>query len=116
MTNTFRGSMVALVTPFRGGEVDYPALDALVDFHIDAGTDVLVPCGTTGESPTLNYDEHDRVIEAVVQRAKGRIAVLAGTGSNSTTEALQLTRHARRAGADGSLQVAPSCHSGASPR
>ena len=99
--------MVALVTPFRDGEVDYRTLDALVDFQIAGGTDVIVPCGTTGESPTLNYEEHDRVIEAVIRRAKGRAAVMAGTGSNSTAEALALTRHAQKAGADGSLQVAP---------
>lgn len=107
MNNPFRGSMVALVTPFRGDEVDWASLDALVDLHVKAGTDVLVPCGTTGESPTLTHEEHDRVIEAVVRRAAGRIAVMAGTGSNSTSEAIQLTRHARQAGADGSLQVAP---------
>jgi 4-hydroxy-tetrahydrodipicolinate synthase len=99
--------MVALVTPFKNGEVDYTTLDQLVDFHIDAGTDCLVPCGTTGESPTLSHDEHDKVIAAVVKRAKGRIPVMAGTGSNSTAEALQMTRNAEKNGADGSLQVSP---------
>lgn len=103
----FKGSMVALVTPFRDGEVDYKTLEGLVDFHIDAGTDVLVPCGTTGESPTLTHEENDAVIAAVVKRAKGRIPVMAGTGSNSTSEALAMTAHARANGADGSLLVAP---------
>lgn len=107
MNNPFKGSMVALVTPFRDGNVDWKALDAIVEDQIAGGTDVLVPCGTTGESPTLNYEEHDKVIEAVIKRAKGRVLVMAGTGSNSTAEALQLTKHARDAGADGSLQVAP---------
>ncbi|NLX15129.1 MAG: 4-hydroxy-tetrahydrodipicolinate synthase [Phycisphaerales bacterium] len=103
----FTGSMVALVTPFKDGAVDYPRLDALVDFHLAAGTDVLVPCGTTGESPTLSHEENNEVIAAVVRRAKGRIAVLAGTGSNSTSEALAMTRKARQCGADGALLVAP---------
>ncbi len=99
--------MVALVTPFRDGAVDWAALDAIVDLHVEAQTDVLVPCGTTGESPTLTHEEHDRVNAAVIRRVKGRIPILAGTGSNSTDEAIQLTRHAREAGAAGSLQVAP---------
>jgi 4-hydroxy-tetrahydrodipicolinate synthase len=99
--------MVALVTPFKDGEVDYKTLDALVDFQIDAGTDALVPCGTTGESPTLTHEENDAVIAAVVRRAKGRVPVMAGTGSNSTSEALAMTRHAKENGADGSLLVAP---------
>jgi 4-hydroxy-tetrahydrodipicolinate synthase len=103
----FKGSMVALVTPFKDGVPDWKTLDALVDFHVDAGTDVLVPCGTTGESPTLTHEENDAVVAAVVKRAKGRIPVLAGTGSNSTQEALEMTQHARKNGADGSLQVAP---------
>ena len=99
--------MVALVTPFKDGEVDWKALDGLVDFHVEAGTDVLVPCGTTGESPTLTHDENDKVIAAVVKRANGRIPVMAGTGSNSTAEALAMTRNARESGADGALLVAP---------
>lgn len=99
--------MVALVTPFKDGQVDYKTLDALVDFHVAAGTDVLVPCGTTGESPTLTHEENDAVIAAVVRRAKGRIPVVGGTGSNSTQEAIEMTRNARRNGADGTLQVAP---------
>lgn len=103
----FKGSMVALITPFKDGRVDYKTLDALVDFHIAAGSDVLVPCGTTGESPTLTHEENDQVIAAVAKRAKGRIAVIGGTGSNSTDEAIEMTRHARENGADGSLQVAP---------
>lgn len=103
----FKGSMVALITPFRDGQVDYKTLDALVDFHVQAGTDVLVPAGTTGESPTLTHEENDEVIAAVVRRAKGRVAVLGGTGSNSTAEAIAMTRHARDNGASGSLLVAP---------
>ena len=99
--------MVALVTPYKDDQVDWKTLDALVDFHIDARTDVLVPCGTTGESPTLTHEENDEVIKAVIRRSKGRIPVMAGTGSNSTAEALQMTRHARDNGADGSLLVAP---------
>ncbi len=103
----FKGSMVALVTPYRDGEIDWKTLDGLVDFHIDAGTDVIVPCGTTGESPTLTHQENDAVTAAVVKRAKGRVLVMAGTGSNSTREALAMTRHARENGADGALLVAP---------
>ena len=104
---TFKGTMVALVTPFKGGHVDWEALGRLVDFHLDAGTDGLVPCGTTGESPTLSHEEHDRVIEAVVKRADGRVPVIAGTGSNSTTEALRLTLHAKHAGADAAKESPP---------
>ncbi|MBN1346618.1 MAG: 4-hydroxy-tetrahydrodipicolinate synthase [Phycisphaerae bacterium] len=99
--------MVALVTPFRGGHVDWDALNKLVDFHLAAGTDALVPCGTTGESPTLSHEEHDDVIEAVVKRAGGKVPVIAGTGSNSTEEALRLTLHAKHAGADAALMVSP---------
>jgi len=99
--------MVALVTPFRDGEVDFKALDELVDFHVDAGTDAIVPCGTTGESPTLTHDENDAVTAAVVRRAKGRVPVLAGTGSNSTAEALRMTQNAKKNGADGALLVVP---------
>jgi len=102
-----QGSMVALVTPCRDGAVEFAALEKLVDMHIEAGTDMIVPCGTTGESPTLAHDEHNKVIEQVVRRSKGKIPVLAGTGSNSPAEAVRLTRHARDAGADGALQVAP---------
>ena len=103
----FKGSMVAMVTPFKDGAVDFKTLDALVDMQVDAGTDVLVPCGTTGESPTLTHEENNQVIAAVVRRAKGRAQVLGGTGSNNTAEALEMTRRARENGADGSLQVSP---------
>lgn len=103
----FAGCTVALVTPFRNGEVDYPALLELVDWHIAQGTPVISPVGTTGESPTLNHEEHERVIEAVVERASGRAKVLPGTGSNATSEAVRLTRFAAKAGADGALLVAP---------
>ena len=103
----FKGSMVALVTPFKDGAVDYKTLDALVDFHIQAGSDALVPCGTTGESPTLTHEENNKVIAAVVKRAKGRIPIIGGTGSNCTEEAIEMTRSAKDNGADGSLQVAP---------
>jgi len=103
----FKGSMVALVTPFKSGKVDEKALKGLVEFHIRNGTTALVPCGTTGESATLSYAEHDKVIELVIEYAKGRIPVIAGTGSNSTEEAIMLTKHAKRAGADASLQVSP---------
>jgi len=102
-----RGSMVALVTPFSDGGVDYDALGRLIDFQIAGGTQALVPCGTTGESPTLSHEEHDQVIEYVVQRAAGRVPVIAGTGSNCTKEALRLTYHAKSAGANACLIVNP---------
>ena len=101
------GSMVALVTPFSGGEVDFDALGRLVDYQIDNGTQGLVPCGSTGESPTLNHEEHDRVVEFVVDRSRGRVPVIAGTGSNATDEALRLTHHAKSIGADACLVVNP---------
>jgi 4-hydroxy-tetrahydrodipicolinate synthase len=104
---TFQGSLVAMVTPFRDGQVDEAKLRELVEFHVTHGTDGLVPCGTTGESPTLSHDEHKRVIGIVVEAAAGRIPVVAGTGSNSTAEAIDMTVHAARAGADGALLVAP---------
>src|SRR5690242_1619940 len=103
----FAGVTVALVTPFRNGEIDFADLNRLVDWHIEQGTDCLSPVGTTGESPTLDHDEHERVIAAVVERAAGRIKVLPGTGSNSTREAIRLTRFAQRAGATGALMVGP---------
>lgn len=104
-----RGTWTALVTPFREADlsVDFDALDRLVDDQIAAGIDVLVPCGTTGESPTLTHDEHDAVIARVIARAAGRVPVVAGTGSNSTREAERLTAHAAEAGADGALVVCP---------
>ncbi|HUT61626.1 MAG TPA: 4-hydroxy-tetrahydrodipicolinate synthase [Phycisphaerae bacterium] len=101
------GSMVAIVTPFRDGAVDYDALGQLIDFQIDGGTMGIVPCGTTGESPTLDHDEHDKVIEFTVQKVAGRVPVIGGTGSNSTAEALRLTKHAKAAGADACLVVNP---------
>src|SRR5437868_2183027 len=103
----FAGLTVALVTPFRGGEIDFDELGRLVDWHIEQGTDCLAPVGTTGESPTLDHDEHERVIATVVERAHGRMKVMPGTGSNSTREALRLTKFAKRAGADGALMVGP---------
>src|SRR5262245_47171313 len=103
----FAGVTVALVTPFRNGEVDFDELRRLVDWHVEQGTDGLAPVGTTGESPTLDHEEHERVIAAVVERANGRLKVMAGTGSNSTREAVRLTRFAERAGADGALLVGP---------
>jgi len=107
MSYAFAGSLVAMVTPFRNGNVDEAKVRELVEFHVKHGTDALVPCGTTGESPTLSHDEHKRVVEIVVEAAAGRIAVVAGTGSNSTAEAIDLTRHAERAGARGALVVSP---------
>ena len=101
------GSMVALVTPFSGGAVDWDAFGRLIDFQIDGGTQGLVPCGTTGESPTLSHAEHDQVIEFTVEQAAGRVPVIAGTGSNSTAEALRLTTHAKEADADACLIVNP---------
>jgi 4-hydroxy-tetrahydrodipicolinate synthase len=103
----FAGCTVALVTPFHRGDVDYEALKAQVDWHIAQGTPVLSPVGTTGESPTLSHEEHERVIATVIERAAGRAKILAGTGSNATAEAVRLTKFAARAGADGGLSVAP---------
>jgi 4-hydroxy-tetrahydrodipicolinate synthase len=107
MNPIFTGSFVALVTPFRNGKVDEAKLRELVEMHAANGTDGLVPCGTTGESPTLSHDEHKRVVEIVVEAARKRMKILAGTGSNSTSEAIELTRHAEKAGADGALVVNP---------
>lgn len=103
----FKGSIVAIVTPFRNGEIDEEGLRELVEFQIENGTDGIVPCGTTGEASTLDYREHDRVVEIVVQQAKKRVPVIAGTGSNSTKEAIEITEHAKRAGADGALLITP---------
>lgn len=103
----FKGSIVALITPFKSGVVDEEKLRQLVEFQIENGTDGIVPCGTTGESSTLDYEEHDRVIEIVVQQTNKRVPVIAGTGSNSTREAIEMTEHARKLGADGCLLVAP---------
>jgi 4-hydroxy-tetrahydrodipicolinate synthase len=103
----FAGCTVALVTPFRDGAVDFEALTALVDWHVARGTPVISPVGTTGESPTLSHEEHERVIAAVIERAAGRARVMPGTGSNATSEAVRLTKFAARSGADGALLVAP---------
>jgi 4-hydroxy-tetrahydrodipicolinate synthase len=103
----FAGLTVALVTPFKSGAVDEAGLRKLVDFHVESGTDCVSPVGTTGESPTLTHDEHERVIAVVCEQAAGRIKVVAGTGSNSTTEAIRLTRFAKKSGADAALMVAP---------
>lgn len=103
----FKGSMVAIVTPFRNGKVDERALGDLVEFHIKSGTDVIIPCGTTGESATLSHEEHHRVIEIVIQAANRRCPVIAGAGSNSTDETLDLTRFAKKTGADGVLLITP---------
>ena len=106
-TPLFKGSITALITPFRDGKVDAQAFRKLVEWQIDQGTHGLVPCGTTGESPTLTHDEHKQVIEICIEAAAGRVPVIAGTGSNSTAEAVELTRHAKEAGADGALVVTP---------
>lgn len=103
----FSGALVALITPFSDGQVDFETLTELVEFQLDSGIDGIVPVGTTGESPTLSYDEHKRVIEHVVKTVSGHVPVIAGTGSNSTAEAIELTEFARKVGADASLQVAP---------
>jgi 4-hydroxy-tetrahydrodipicolinate synthase len=103
----FTGTYTAIVTPFKNGMVDEPALERLVKMQIKGGVEGIVPVGTTGESPTLDYDEHIRVVELAVQVAAGRVKVLAGTGANSTKEAIDLTQRAQAVGADGSLQVAP---------
>jgi 4-hydroxy-tetrahydrodipicolinate synthase len=106
----FEGLHTALVTPFHGGAVDEPALRELVERQIAAGVDGVVPCGSTGESATLSHAEHRRVVEVVVEAARGRVQVIAGTGSNNTREAIELTRHAREAGADGALLISPYYH------
>ena len=103
----FKGSNVAIVTPFKNNKLDEEAYLKLINFHLENGTNGLVPAGTTGESPTLNHDEHEKVIEICIREAKGKIPVIAGTGSNSTEEAVALTRHAESAGADGALIVTP---------
>src|SRR4051812_18518800 len=103
----FKGSIVAIVTPFNNGAVDYEKLRELVEFQISEGTDAIVPCGTTGESSTLDYDEHMAVIKAVVEQVAKRVPVIAGTGSNSTAEAIELSQKARQVGVDGVLLVTP---------
>lgn len=103
----FKGTFVAIVTPFKNGRVDEKALRGLIDYQISGGVDGIVPCGTTGESATLNHEEHDQVIRITVDACQGKVSVLAGTGSNSTQEAVELTRYAQEAGANGSLQITP---------
>ena len=103
----FQGSITALITPFKNGEVDARAYQRLVEWQIDQGTHGLVPVGTTGESPTLSHEEHKRVIGLCVEAAAGRVPVIAGAGSNCTSEAVALTRYAKDAGADGVLVVTP---------
>ena len=103
----FKGSNVALITPFKNNGLDEEAYIKLIHFHMDNGTSGLVPAGTTGESPTLTHEEHEKVIELCIQEAKGKIPVIAGTGSNSTAEAISLTNHAEKVGADGALIVTP---------
>ncbi len=100
-SSRFKGSLTALVTPFRNGVLDEGALRELVDWQIESGTHGLVPAGTTGESPTLTHDEHKRLVELCVGEARGRVPVVAGAGSNNTVEAVDFARHAERSGADG---------------
>src|SRR5882724_8313465 len=96
----FKGIYTALITPFKGGKVDERAFQAFVEWQIEEGVHGLVPCGTTGESPTLSHEEHNRLIDLCVEEARGRVPVIAGTGSNSTEEAIALTRHAKDVGCD----------------
>ncbi|OGW56989.1 MAG: 4-hydroxy-tetrahydrodipicolinate synthase [Nitrospirae bacterium RBG_16_43_8] len=103
----FKGSIVAIVTPFKNNGVDEKAMGDLIEWHISEGTDAIVPCGTTGESATLDYDEHYRVIEHTIQVVNGRVPVIAGTGANSTDETIMMTRKAKELGADGALLVVP---------
>jgi len=103
----FSGSFVAIVTPFKNGRVDYDKLKELIEMHIEKGTSGIVPCGTTGESATLSHDEHNDVVKNTVKVVKGRVKVIAGTGSNSTREAIELTKFAERVGVDGSLIITP---------
>lgn len=103
----FGGSIVAIVTPFKNGKVDEKALGDLIEWHISSGTDAIVPCGTTGESATLDYEEHYRVIEVAVKAANRRVPVIAGTGANATDETIMITRKAKKLGADAALLVAP---------
>ena len=103
----FKGSNVALITPFKNGELDLDTLKKLVEWHVGEGTHGLVPVGTTGESPTLTHDEHDKVVEEVVRAAAGRLPVIAGAGSNNTLESIRLAQSAEKAGADAVLVVTP---------
>jgi 4-hydroxy-tetrahydrodipicolinate synthase len=103
----FQGAMVAIVTPFKDGQVDETTLRQLIEFQIANGTRAIIPCGTTGESPTLSVKEHERVVEITIEQVNRRVPVIAGTGSNSTDEAIHYTRHAKNAGADGALMISP---------
>ena len=103
----FSGVLPAIVTPFKNGEVDEEGLRQLIEFQIEDGVNGIVPCGTTGESATLSHEEHERVVEITVDQAKGRVPVVAGTGSNNTAEAIRLTAHAKKAGANGVLMISP---------
>ncbi len=103
----FTGAMVALATPFQNGELDFETLDELISFQLENGIDGIVPVGTTGECPTLSHDEHKQVIERVVKAVAGEVPVIAGSGSNSTKEAIELTEFAKKVGADATLQVDP---------
>lgn len=103
----FHGSITALITPFKNGEIDWPAFDRLIEWQIENGTHALVPCGTTGESPTLSHSEHKAIVERCVDVVKQRIPIIAGSGSNSTQEAIELTQHAKEAGADAALIITP---------
>ncbi len=103
----FTGAMVALITPFRDGDIDWQTLDELIGFQLENGIDAIVPVGTTGESPTLSHEEHKKVIERVVKTVGGKVPVIAGAGSNSTAEAIELTAFSKKVGADASLQVCP---------
>ena len=103
----FKGSNVALITPFKNNKVDEEKYIKIINFHIENGTNGLVPCGTTGESPTLSHEEHEKLIEICIKESNGKLPVIAGTGSNSTKEAVSLTMHAEKAGADAALVVTP---------
>ena len=103
----FKGSFVAIVTPFRDGKLDEVALRSLLEFHLNNGTNGIVPCGTTGESPTLSHDEYERVIDIAVEMVHGRLPVIAGTGFNATDKTIEATRFAKQAGADAALIVTP---------
>jgi len=103
----FKGSMVPIVTPFKAGEIDEKGFRNLIEFHIKSGTDAIIPCGTTGESATLTHKEHEKLVDICVEAVNHRVPVIAGTGSNSTAEAIQLTTYAKKAGADGALLITP---------
>ena len=103
----FKGSMIPIVTPFKEGEIDEKGFQNLIEFHIKSGTDAIVPCGTTGESATLTHKEHEKLIDICLEAVNHRVPVIAGTGSNSTDEAIELTTYAQKAGADGALLITP---------